>query len=168
MNDLVLLGALLRGPVYGYALKQTAGRIFGTGTIHNNVIYPSLKKFMQNGWVEQATVQGDRGQQRKQYSLTPAGRTSLIEQLGAFGDQEAGDEGAFLLRVALFGVLPKRKREAIVAARKSHLISRAAELSELRKETKPRSFGAAALERVQFRVKDELRWIHQIEGQLEK
>jgi DNA-binding PadR family transcriptional regulator len=166
MNDLVLLAALLRGPAYGYALKKTAGLIFG-GPMQNNVVYPSLKKFMRNGWVQQGTVQGDRGQQRKQYRMTAAGRKYLLEQLGTFGDREAGEEGAFLLRVAFFDVLPKRKREAIVAARKSFLTSRSAQLSKLRQATQPRSFGAVALERVQTLVADELRWIHKLEGELE-
>ena len=84
-----------------------------------------------------------------------------------FGDREAGEEGAFLLRVAFFDVLPKRKRGAIVAARKSFLNSRFAELSELQKAAQPRSFGAVALERVQTLVTDELRWIQQLEGELE-
>lgn len=112
MNDLVLLAALLRGPAYGYSLKKTAGLIFGNSAMHNNIIYPALKKFMRNGWVEQATVQGDRGQQRKQYRITVAGRKYLLEQLGTFGDREAREEEAFLLRLAFFDVLPKRKREA--------------------------------------------------------
>jgi hypothetical protein len=40
-------------------LKKTEGLIFG-GAMHNNVIYPSLKRFVRNGWVEQSTVPGDR------------------------------------------------------------------------------------------------------------
>ena len=168
MTDLLLLAALLREPAHGYSLKKTAGLIFGTGAMHNNVIYPSLKRFMGNGWVKQASVPGDRGQLRKDYRITAAGRKHLLERLGTCGDQEAGDEGAFLFRVAFFDVLPKAKREAIVTARKSFLTSRAAELSELKESTQPRSFGLVALDRVQTRVKDELRWIRQIEGEFEK
>lgn len=168
MNDLVILASLMRGPAYGYALKKTAGLIFGAGAMHNNVIYPALKAFMRNGWVEQTSVQGDRGQQRKQYRMTTAGRKGLIKRLGEFGDQEGSDEGAFLLRVALFDVLPNRKRKAIVAARKCYLTSRTETLSELREATQPRSFGSVVLGRVQTRVKDELRWIEEIEVEIEK
>jgi DNA-binding PadR family transcriptional regulator len=164
MTDLVLLAALLRGPAYGYALKKTAGLIFGRSTMHNNVIYPSLKKFVRNRWVEQASVPGDRGQQRKQYRLTAAGRKYLLEQIETFGGQDAGHEDAFLLRVALFDVLPKKTRDAIIAARKSFLAARAAELSQLNDVVHPWSFGTLALNRVQDRVKDEQRWIHQIEA----
>jgi DNA-binding PadR family transcriptional regulator len=166
MNDLVLLAALLRRPAYGYALKRTAGLIFGADGMPNNVVYPSLKKFMQSGWVEQKTVPGDRGQQRKQYRMTPAGRKYLLEQLASFGEREAGDDGAFLFRVAFFDVLPKRKRDAIVAARKLFLISRARQLSELREVGRPNSFNAVALDRVQAVVESELRWVEQLEHEL--
>jgi DNA-binding PadR family transcriptional regulator len=167
MNDLVLLTALLGGPAYGYALKKTAGLIFGNGAMHNNVVYPSLKKFVRNGWGEQSSVPGDRGQQRKQYHITAAGRRYLLEQVGKLRDQEAGDEGEFLLRVALFDVLSAKKRQTIIAARKSSLAGRAAELSQLQEAAQPGSFGMVALDRVRHRVKDELRWIGQIESELE-
>jgi DNA-binding PadR family transcriptional regulator len=166
MNDLVLLAALVRGPAYGYALKKTAGLIFGIGAMHNNVVYPSLKRFMRNGWVEQATVPGDRGQKRKQYRVTAAGRKYLLERLGSFGQPDAADEGAFILRVAFFDLLSQAKREAIIAQRKSFLTSRAREFSQLAKLTPPGSFGAVALGRVETLVQNELRWIHGLERQL--
>jgi DNA-binding PadR family transcriptional regulator len=167
MNDLVLLAALLRSPAYGYALKKTAGLIFGSSAMHNNVVYPSLKKFMKNRWVEQTSVPGDRGQQRKQYRITAAGRKYLFQQLATFGDREASEESAFLFRLAFFDVLPTRTRDAIVATRNSFLTSRAAELSELREATEPWSFGAVALERVQTLVENELQWIQQLESKFE-
>ena len=167
MNDLVLLAALLGGPAYGYALKRTAGLIFGGSALHNNVVYPSLKKFMRNGWVEQSSVPGDRGQQRKQYRITAAGRKYLLEQLAIFGEREAADDGGFLFRVVFFNALPKEKRAAIVAARKSFLASRAEQLAELRQIGKPKSFGGVALDRVLAVVHDELRWIERLEHELE-
>jgi len=168
MNELVLLAALLRGPAYGYALKKTAGLIFGSRALHSNLVYPSLKKFVRNGWVEQSTkTQGERGQQRKQYRITAAGKEYLLERLGSFDDLEAGDDGAFLFRVAFFDALPIAKRMAMIAARKSFLSSRAAQLAKLSEATEPKSFGAVALERVRNLVADELRWIRQLERKLE-
>jgi DNA-binding PadR family transcriptional regulator len=166
MNDLVLLTALLGGPAYGYALKKTAGLIFGSGAMHNNVIYPSLKRFVHNGWVEQTTVPGDRGQERKQYRITTQGRRHLLEQIGTFGEDDARDEGAFLLRLALFDLLPAGKRRTIVSARKSFLATRSTELSQLRDAAPPTSFAYVSLSRVQQRVRDELRWIRQIEANI--
>ena len=162
MNDLVLLTALLGGPAYGYALKRTAGLIFGNRALHNNVVYPSLKRFVQQGWVEQSSVPGDRGQQRKQYRITTAGKKYLFEQIAIFGEREAAEDGAFLFRVAMFEVMPKGKLEEIIATRKSFLNTRLKQLSELRKTGKPKSFPAIALDRTQSVVEDELRWIEKI------
>lgn len=168
MTDLVLLTALLGGPAYGYALKQTAGLIFGSGVVHNNVVYPLLKKFVKNGWVEQSIVPGDRGQERKQYRITEGGRKYLLQQVANFGERDAGNGGAFLLRVALFDVLPREKREQIIAARKSLLVARLKELSELEEAGKPRSFGAVALARTRACVEDELRWIESLHRRIRR
>jgi DNA-binding PadR family transcriptional regulator len=167
MNELVLLAALLRSPAYGYALKETAGLILGSKAMHPNVVYPLLKKFMQNGWVEQSSAPGDRGQTRKQYRISATGKKHLMEQLSSFSEQDAADDGAFLFRVAFFDVFPNQKRRAILEARKLYLTSRAAQLAELREATAPRSFGGIALDRVLDLVQDELRWIHKLEAQVE-
>jgi DNA-binding PadR family transcriptional regulator len=163
MTDLVLLTALLGGPAYGYALKRTAGLIFGNGVLHNNIVYPLLKRFVESGWVEPTTIQGDRGPQRKQYGITAAGKKYLLEQLANFGERDAANDGAFLFRVAMFDLLPKAKRKEIVAARKAFLTTRVQELSELGKTGRARSFSAVVLERYQALVKEELDWISELE-----
>jgi DNA-binding PadR family transcriptional regulator len=168
MNDLILLAALLKGPAYGYALKSTAGLILGSKAMHPNVVYPSLNRFVQRGWVEQGSAPGDRGQTRKQYRITAAGREHLFEQLGAFGDREAADDEAFLFRVAFFGALPKSIQRKILAARASFLASRSEQLSRLRDVMKPRSFSAVALDRVRKLVKDELGWVHKLQERVER
>ena len=167
MNDLVILAALLRAPAYGYSLKKTAGLIYGNRIMHPNIVYPLLKKFVQNGWVEQSSVPGERGQTRKQYRITPAGMKYLLEQLSIFTEQDASDDGAFLFRVAFFDALPKRRRLEILDVRRLFLNSRAIDLAELSEETQAKSFGAVALDRVKALVHDELRWIRKLEDQIE-
>src|SRR5579862_7884744 len=163
MTDLVILTALLGGPAYGYALKRTAGLIFGNGTLHNNVVYPMLKKFVESGWVEQSTVPGDRGQQRKQYRITMTGKKYLLEQIAEFGEREASNDGAFLFRVALFDLMPEKKRAEILSARKSHLTQRLGELDKLEKTGRPKSHSGAVLARVQDVARNELDWIATLE-----
>lgn len=168
MNDLVLLAAMLAGPAYGYALRRTAGLIFGGGAMHNNVIYPALKKFVRNGWVSQSSVPGDRGQQRKQYRLTAAGKKYLFGEVGKFTDRDAADEGAFLFRVSLFEILASETRDSVIAARRSFLAARIAEMSQLRAPVPPGSFAMMAIDRVQSRFEEELRWIDQLERTVRK
>lgn len=167
MNELVLLAALLRSPAYGYALKETAGQIFGSRAMHPNIVYPLLKKFVQNGWVEQSETPGERGQTRKQYRITNAGKKYLLEQITTFTEQDAADDGAVLFRIAFFDILPKETRQAVLGARKSFLQSRLEQLTELRAQTNPKSFPGVALDRVLSVVRDELRWIAKLENQVE-
>lgn len=166
MNERVLLAALLRGPAYGYALKETAGLIFGSKAMHPNIVYPLLKKFVQNGWVELSETQGERGQTRKQYRITAAGKKYLLEQIVNFTEQDAADDGAILFRVAFFDILPNETRQAILAARKSFLQSRLEQLAQLRTQTDPESFAGVALDRVLSVVRNELRWTARLETQI--
>lgn len=163
MNDLVLLAALLGGPAYGYALKKTAGFIFGSGALHNNVIYPSLKKFVHKGWVAQKAVPGERGQQRKQYRLTASGKKFLFEEIAKFTDRDAAHEGAFLFRLAFFDSIPPEARTLIIGARKAFLTARLAEFLQLLEQAPAGSFPKMALDRIMSRAEDELGWIDQIE-----
>ena len=163
MTDLVLLTALLSGPAYGYALKRPAGLIFGSGVLHNNLVYPLLKKFVESGWVDQKIIPGDRGQQRKQYRITAAGKRYLMQQIASFDERDAANDGAFLFRVAMFDLLPEERRKEILAVRKAYLAVRIRELDELKKTGTPKSFSGTVLEHFQDLVRNELKWIAGLE-----
>jgi DNA-binding PadR family transcriptional regulator len=167
VNELVILGAMLRAPVYGYALKKLAGLTYGDRVMHPNIVYPLLKKFVHNGWVHQTSTPGERGQTRKQYHITASGKKYLLEQLSTFTKRDASTNGAFLLRVALFDVLPKPKQFEVLEARRLFLISRAEQLAMLAEEAPPMPFGGIALDRVRAVVQDELRWIRRLEERVE-
>src|SRR3974390_459070 len=131
MNELIVLACLLRAPAYGYALTKTAGLIFGNREMHPNIVYPSLKKFVQERWVERRSKPGERGQTRKQYRITSNGRKYILERLSTFSERDASDDGVFLFRVAFFDLLPKPTCCQILEARKLFLNSRAHELAKL-------------------------------------
>lgn len=166
MNDLVILAALLRAPAYGYALQKTAGLTYGKA-LHPNIVYPLLKKFVQNEWVEQSSTPGERGQTRKQYRITAAGKKHMVQELSNFSEHNAGDRNAFLFRVANFDALSKAKRRQILNTRKRFLDERVQELAALAQHVKPESFGRITLDRVQALVRDEMRWIRKLEDHME-
>ena len=78
MSDLILLAALLDGPQHGWALKKLAGLLSGSGDMHNNLVYPLLKKFVGEGWVRRRSEPGQRGRIRSVYSLTSRGIRNSI------------------------------------------------------------------------------------------
>jgi len=135
--------------------------------MHAAIIYPLLKKFLQNGWVEQSPMPGERGQTRKQYRITPAGRKYLIEQLSIFSEQDASNDGAFLFRVAFFDAFPRQKRLDILEARRRYLNLRRIDFAELSVDPHGKSFGTVAVDRHRARIQDELRWTRKLEQQIE-
>src|SRR5579884_2138594 len=105
MTDIIILAILLDGPQHGYALKKRAGLVLGQRELHNNTVYPLLNRFIERGWVSQKEREGERGQTRLVYSITPAGRRELIERLSQFDEKQAFSENEFHLRVAMFQLL---------------------------------------------------------------
>src|SRR5271157_4917988 len=114
MNDIIILAMMLDGPRYGYQLKREAGWVAGQGELHNNLVYPSLRRFLDEGWVTKKAVPGDRGQTRQQYALTAEGRCHLLQLIRDFSEADAASESAFRLRVGLFEVLQPEERESIL------------------------------------------------------
>ena len=163
MNDLVVLTSLLAGPSYGYAIKKIAGLAFGYSELHSNVVYPLLRKFVEHGWVEQSIKPGARGQQRKQYRLTPAGRSELLRRLAQFEDEQAGDREAFLLRVSLFGVLPPAARQNVLEKRRAYLERRLEQLRSLEPQAHDSPFASLVLGFGMSRMEHELGWHQEIE-----
>src|ERR1700690_2593148 len=117
MNDLLMLATLLDGPKHGYALKKRAVLISGRRDLHNNVVYPLLKRFVAQGWVARRTAPGQRGQIREVYALTAEGKAELVRRLGEFGESEAREMEEFSLRVGLFSILASEKQRNILAQR---------------------------------------------------
>ena len=131
MNDLLLLATLLDGPKHGYALKKRIALITGHGEMHNNLVYPLLKRFVANGWVSNRETAGERGQTRELYALTTKGRREVVNRLSEFSAKAASSAEAFSLRVGLFEMLEPATRSRILEGRANWLAERAKKLSNL-------------------------------------
>src|SRR5258708_2618635 len=131
MNDLILLAALMEGPQHGYALKKLAGFMAGHEDMHNNLVYPLLRRFVENSWVTKRTTGGERGQKRDLYTLTSKGKLALLQRLSRFTEKEASSENQFRVRVGLFSMLERQTRENILAERDRWLARRQERLEKL-------------------------------------
>src|SRR5579859_7708976 len=119
MNDLLLLAMMLDEAKYGYQLKREAGWMMGQEALHNNIVYPMLRRFLDEGWVSKKAVPGERGQTRQQYVLTADGRRMFFERINAFSDADASSPEAFYLRLGIFAGLAPGSREAILSRREA-------------------------------------------------
>jgi len=162
MNDLLLLAHLLGGPLHGYALKKQAGLVSGNPAMHNNLVYPLLRRFVGQGWVKQKKAPGERGQTRVVYSLTPAGRAELLRRLSEFGEAEARSPEEFELRVGLFDFLDAAARDEILARRKKYLEGRGEKLAHLQKAMDLGQFGGEVVRFLREQARAELVWLEHL------
>jgi DNA-binding PadR family transcriptional regulator len=163
MNDLILLAALLAGPQHGYALKKHVGLISGKRDMHNNLVYPLLRRFVENGWVSKRQAAGQRGQTRELYVLTAKGKQELLRRLADFTEKEAPSENEFHLRVGLFTVLDTETRTRILAARDRWLAAREEKLADISTSVDPGLWGGEVIQFRREQAHAERAWIARLE-----
>jgi DNA-binding PadR family transcriptional regulator len=159
MNDLLLLAALLPGPQHGYALKRQVGLITGQRAMHNNLVYPLLRRFVENGWVSKRRSEGQRGQTREIYALTAKGKQELLRRLADYPQNELASDNAFRFRVGLFGVLDAETRQRILASRDEFLASREEGLARISATVDAAPWGAEVVRFYRTQIRDERAWI---------
>jgi len=75
-----ILCALASRPIHGYELKQTVQEITGGFLcLDPPGIYRMLRRLEETGMVESSWTSGDSGPQRRDYTLTDAGRVLLAD-----------------------------------------------------------------------------------------
>ena len=168
MSDLLLLATLLGGPQHGYALKKQVGLITGQREMHNNLVYPLLRRFGENGWISKRTAAGQRGQTREIYALTTKGKQELLRRLGQFTSKEAASESAFRLRVGLFGVLDVDTQKRIVPERDCWLIAREQNLTRLAAAVHLGVWGSEAVRFFREETRRERRWIAGLKRKIQR
>jgi DNA-binding PadR family transcriptional regulator len=159
MNDLLLLAALLPGPQHGYALKKQVGLITGHRAMHNNLVYPLLRRFVENAWVSKRQSAGQRGQTREIYALTPKGKQELVRRLADYPQNEVASADAFRIRVGLFAVLDAETRNRILASRDQFLASREAHLARISATADPPPWGNEVVRFYRKQIRAERTWI---------
>ncbi len=162
MTDLIILASLLPGPKHGYQLKHEAGLILGQETLHNNLVYPLLRRFTEAGWVTKKTVPGERGHERHQYALTALGRRTLVQKLSEYSDSDARSWEAFLTRVGLFQVLDPDARDQILTGRSAHLQRTGEHLKGIETRFRLDSYARETVQFLRSQIQAELNWIQHL------
>jgi DNA-binding PadR family transcriptional regulator len=150
---------MLSGPKHGYQLKHEAGLIFGRQALHNNVIYPMLRQFLEEEWVGKKEVPGERGQTRQQYTLTPQGRAVLLQGLAQFTEADAASDDAFRFRVALFKLLAPKVRKRILDLRESYLQALDGRMAALEGNMHSGSYANEVVHQLRQHIELETKWI---------
>ncbi|WP_084080996.1 PadR family transcriptional regulator [Edaphobacter aggregans] len=167
MNDLIILTLLLEGPKHGYRLKQETAMFGAKQQFHNNTIYPLLSRLLQEKLISQREGEGERGQTRLLYELTPNGRQHLVKTLAEFTETDADNEGAFRMRVGLFDLLDVATRRRILDLRERCLVSRLKRLEAIGNSRTISGWPAESFNFVVSSIEREREWIVKMFAQIE-
>jgi len=123
--ELLILAHLSRAPSHGYELKRRiAATLGGQVEVHNNTLYPALRRLEDAGAVSR-TPQAQEGRPpRHVYAITELGGELMHDLLVDLPPQAAASDQEFLTRVAFFGLLTAAERRSVLAARDQALRER--------------------------------------------
>jgi len=165
--DIVILSHLQREPVHGYELKR---RVSATTAfaLHNNTLYPALRRFEEAGAVTKSAEQQEGKPPRHVYELTDVGRELLHDMLADLPAEQAGDEPEFLTRLGQFEQLTPAERRRVLAARAGALRAQAEHMRALAQQTaaSPRNhrWGGLVVAELTARIERELAWIAELDA----
>jgi PadR family transcriptional regulator PadR len=79
--DLLILKALNRGALHGYAIMQAIkDRSDEVLQVGESSLYPALQRLLLNGWVKAEWGASENNRRARFYTLTPAGRKQLAAE----------------------------------------------------------------------------------------
>jgi len=114
--EILILRRLRGGPAHGYELRKRVEETTGV-RLHNNSLYPALKRFEEAGAVSK-TVEPQEGRPtRLVYALTDTGRELLHDMLADLPPEQAGDDYEFVTRLGQFSLISADERAGVLAAR---------------------------------------------------
>lgn len=156
--DIVILRHLLKQPAHGYELRKRVAATTGF-VLHNNSLYPALKRFEDAGAVDK-TAQAQEGKPpRHVYAITDVGRELLHDMLAELPAESAGDETEFLTRIGQFDLLTPPERRAVLDARDAALATRAGHLGGLLARSGDVPWGALVTAELIRRAEAERAWL---------
>jgi transcriptional regulator len=83
--DMLILRTLSRGPNHGYGIAQHIRRLSQDAfKVGEGSLYPALQRLLVNGWVRAEWGITETNRQARVYTITPAGRKQLAEEVREF------------------------------------------------------------------------------------
>jgi len=114
--EILILRRLHGGPAHGYELRKRVEETTGF-VLHNNSLYPALRRFEEAGAVTKAAEPQEGRPPRLVYTLTDVGRDLLHDMLAELPGEQAGQPEEFLARLGQFDLLNPAERAGVLAAR---------------------------------------------------
>jgi DNA-binding PadR family transcriptional regulator len=165
--EILILRRLRAGPAHGYELRKRVEETTGV-TLHNNSLYPALKRFEEAGAVTKTTQTQPGRPPRLVYTLTDTGRELLHDMIADLPPDQAADDGEFIARLGQFSLITEEERAVVLASRVSAVRGRLTHLRALRDLAESRSerWGLLVTDELIRRDERELAWLAELAGSL--
>src|SRR5215470_10952055 len=161
--DILMLRVLADQERHGYEIKKQVERILGGRSINNNVLYPALRKYQDQGVIERVAAVADPGRPpRNVYRLTDTGHDLLQAMIRDTDPAVLGDDNEFQTRVAFFADLHAEERLRILAVRREILEARIAHMESLRPDAQAEPWGLRVMDFGIGRYRNELAWLDEL------
>ena len=148
---------------HGYEIKKQVERILGGRSINNNVLYPALRKYEDQGAIERVAAVADPGRPpRNVYRLTDTGHDLLRAMICDADPALLADDNEFQTRVAFFADLGADDRLRILRVRRGLVEARVAHMESLRPDAQAEPWGLRVMDFGISRYRDELAWLDRL------
>ena len=155
-----MLRVLADEPQHGYEIKKRVERILGGRSINNNVLYPALRRFGEQGAIERVAAEADPGRPpRNVYRLTDTGHDLLQAMIRDTDPTLLADENEFQVRVSFFADLPPEDRLRIIAVRQGLVQAQIDHLDSLRPDAQAQPWGLRVMDFHRDNARRELAWL---------
>ena len=145
-------------------MEETTGFV-----LHNNSLYPALRRFEEAGAVTKAAEPQEGRPPRLVYTLTEVGQELLHDMLAQLPAEQAGDETEFLARLGQFSEINSAERAGILASRTRAVRDQLAHYQTMHQLATGHgiSWGALVTAELIRRHEQELTWLAEL-GELAK
>ena len=158
--DILTLRVLRDQPRHGYEIKKQVERILGGRSINNNVLYPALRRFEEQGAIERVAAEADPGRPpRNVYRLTDTGHDLYQAMIREADPALFTDENEFQMRVSFFADLPPEDRLRIIGVRREVVQARIDHLDSMRSAALAEPWGLRVMDFSRDSARQELRWL---------
>ncbi len=160
---IVILRRLRAGPAHGYELRKRVEETTGF-VLHNNSLYPALKRFEEAGAVTRTAEPQEGRPPRLVYTLTEAGRELLHDMIAGLPADQAADPSEFLARLGQFSLINSAERAAVLASRTQAVRQQLTQYQAMRRlaAASGERWGALVTSELIRRHEQELAWLAEL------
>lgn len=161
--EILILRRLRSGPAHGYELRKRVEETTGI-VLHNNSLYPALRRFEEAGAVTKTSEPQDGRPARLVYTLTEVGQDLLHDMLAELPAEQAAEESEFLARLGQFSLINPAERARVLASRTQAVHAQLAHYRAMRElaEAADERWGALATAELIRRHEQELAWLAEL------